>query len=89
MNYKRAKQQVEGIVVGLIDVLYRTSSAECEKLDRNCKLGNRHLERDSNRTRPDYKLETAAPVCSVERTCYRKKRTDRSGKVRQCLASRK
>lgn len=89
MNYKRTKQQVEGIVVGLIDVLYQTSSAECEKLDINFKQGNRHLDRDSNRTRPDYKLETAAPACSVERTCYGKKRAYRSGKVRQCLASRK
>lgn len=65
---------MEGIDRGLIDVLHWTSPAGCEKLDRNVKQGSRHLDRDSNRTRPDYKLETAAPVCSVERNCYRKKK---------------
>ena len=68
---------MEGIGRSVIEVLHRTSSAGCEKLYRDFKQGSRHLDRDSNRTRPDYKLETAAPVCSVERTCYRKRRTDR------------
>lgn len=79
---------MERISRGLIEVLQGTS-AVCEKLDRNFKQDNRHLDRDSNRTRPDYKLGTAAPVCSVERTCYRKKEEIGSGKARQCLASRK